>query len=139
MADATLIVIRHGDVLVFVLQLGPDLITARTQLTESERLAIARSLAPFRRNHQGNAPHEAGEIVEIGKRLFREIVPHAIREVIGETQSSLVFETDDRSLPWELFHDGTDFFACAGPSGYRRWSHGCDAHALPAASPESSR
>ncbi|NUN94729.1 MAG: CHAT domain-containing protein [Candidatus Omnitrophica bacterium] len=88
--------------------------------TRQEALAVEEALSLA---HQGGACGEALRRMEsVGRRLFDQVLPGDLRGWVRRLEATfLSLELDQAlcDLPWELFHDGTDFLGCRFAVGRR--------------------
>jgi CHAT domain-containing protein len=49
------------------------------------------------------------ELVNIGKLLFKQIIPHELAAQLEKESEGIMIVSEDQNIPWELLHDGKDF------------------------------
>ncbi|MCC7106704.1 MAG: CHAT domain-containing protein, partial [Chloroflexi bacterium] len=59
----------------------------------------------------------SGPLEQLGRMMFREILPDVAQDELAGYSGGLVLTTNDASLPWELLHDGQDALALRIPIG----------------------
>lgn len=61
---------------------------------------------------------------DVGKDIFRYMVPKNIREYLSQINiENLIISTEDSEIPWELMHNGRDFFCLQYSMGRRIQTH----------------
>jgi len=60
-----------------------------------------------------------GQLEQLGKLIFRYVLPDEVQDELARYAGPLLLATDDASLPWELIHDGRDFLALNHAVGRR--------------------
>lgn len=60
-----------------------------------------------------NEDQNIEKYIVLGKTFYEQAVPDGVQQALQESASPyILLETEDSGIPWELFHDGTDFWGC---------------------------
>ncbi|MFN0071962.1 MAG: protein kinase domain-containing protein [Chloroflexota bacterium] len=65
------------------------------------------------------APSATGQLEQMGRLIYRYVLPEEVQEELRRYTGPLFLATDDASLPWELIHDGREFLALSNAVGRR--------------------
>jgi len=62
---------------------------------------------------------ELKDIIIIGRYLFKTFIPEKASELLCCFTEPLILKTNDRAIPWQFLHDGTEFVSLKSPYGLR--------------------
>lgn len=119
-----LFIIQHEDDYIFILEgseAGASYLKDEIRVPENIRRGILdrlHNILPEFGRHRGTGMATCegsvdlkATVREIGQHISRLMVPADVRERIRALKpSSLIISTDDPEIPWELLHDGDDFY-----------------------------
>ncbi|MCB9639681.1 MAG: AAA family ATPase [Myxococcales bacterium] len=65
----------------------------------------------------GKKSTDQPSLLEIGKTLYRLLIPEELRALLKQNQQPLAICGGDPLFPWEILHDGDEFFGLSAPIG----------------------
>ena len=113
---------------------GPLCVGGITELDSALREQLNRAISDVveqqRRRYSGSKKRgRKGEksgtpLKRLGQLLFNMLLPPALQDALRALpdQQPIMLTTTDIEIPWELLHDGEQFFALKHPMGRRLWS-----------------
>jgi ATP-dependent Clp protease ATP-binding subunit ClpA len=89
----------------------------RRDLGERGDTELQKMMAFAHEAAAGKKGAEQPTLLEIGKTLYRLLIPEELRTILKQNQQPIAICGGDPLFPWEILHDGEEYFGLRAPVG----------------------